>query len=102
MKNIRIDEIAKVVSGYSGDPDTRDSKQLQLTGRIDDLPLGTVVYVQREEDKLVLIKQSELDRLQDRDDWLEALEQAGVDNWQGWDTAKDIKAEWHRENGDDN
>ena len=30
-------------------------------------------------------------------DWLAALEAAGVDNWEGFDYAHDILAEWNQE-----
>lgn len=90
--------IATIVSAYSGDPDTRDSRRIQEIGNIDHLPIGTVLYAQNSQDGTVVITQAELDRLQERDDWLNALEAAGVDNWQGWDEAKDIQAEWDEEN----
>ena len=32
-------------------------------------------------------------KLQDRDDWLCCLESAGVDNWEGYDVAQDIRDE---------
>lgn len=38
----------------------------------------------------ILIEKSEYIELQDRDHFLSCLEQAGVDNWQGWDDAVDI------------
>lgn len=97
---MKLEPMATVVSGYSGDPDTRGNKRLQLTGDLTDLAIGTVLYVQRDEDKTVVITQARLDRLEARAEWLEALEQAGVDNWSGWDVAKDIQKEWDDENGD--
>lgn len=30
-------------------------------------------------------------------DWLHALEAAGVDNWEGFDYAQEIYAEWQQE-----
>lgn len=45
----------------------------------------------------VTISKSEYDTLLDRDRWLCALECAGVDNWQGWDEAIEIRNEWYRE-----
>ena len=30
-------------------------------------------------------------------DWLHALEAAGVDNWEGFEHAQEIYAEWNRE-----
>lgn len=90
--------VAKVVSGFSGDPDSRGSKMLRETANIDDLPIGTLVYADIADEPTVVITQAHLDRLEARAEWLEALEQAGVDNWQGWDTAKDIQAEWDQQN----
>lgn len=92
--------IAKVVSGYSGDPDTRGNKNVQVTASLADLPVGTILYAKSAtDDTIVIITQSRLDQLEARAEWLEALEQAGVDNWDGWDVARDIKAEWDQENG---
>ncbi len=39
----------------------------------------------------VKIKLSEYARLKERSDWLSCLETAGVDNWEGYDYACDIK-----------
>lgn len=95
------DAIAKVVSGYSGDPDTRGDKTLQLVGSLADLPIGTILYAKNSDDDTVVITQAELDRLEERCSWLEALEQAGVDNWNGWDVACEIRDEWIQENIDE-
>jgi hypothetical protein len=38
----------------------------------------------------VFIEQSEYDSLMDGEDWLLALEAAGVDNWEGYDFAREI------------
>lgn len=35
----------------------------------------------------VLISKAELDRLQDVDRFMDALEEAGVDNWEGYEIA---------------
>jgi hypothetical protein len=32
-----------------------------------------------------------------RDEWLEALEAAGVDNWEGFDEVREIYKEWNQE-----
>lgn len=40
---------------------------------------------------MVLVEESELKKLQERDDWLSCLEAAGVDNWCGWDLACEIR-----------
>lgn len=39
----------------------------------------------------VTITKKEYERLLEDSDWLSCLEQAGVDNWDGWDYAIDIK-----------
>lgn len=93
--------IAKVVSGYSGDPDTRNSKFLQVVGSLEDLPIGTILYAKNTDDNTVVITQAELDRLEERCGWLDALEAAGVDNWDGWDEAREIRNQWIQENIDE-
>lgn len=35
----------------------------------------------------------EIERLQERERWLRALEYAGVDNWEGWDSACEVLQE---------
>lgn len=37
-----------------------------------------------DEPEMVVITKAEHDRLLERDDWLECLEAAGVDNWEGY------------------
>lgn len=106
-----LDPVAVIVSGYSGDPDTRGNRMIQSIGDINSLPIGTTLYTTSiphlaittpgEPENRVIITQSELDRLEARDEWLNALEAAGVDNWQGWDEARDIQDEWKRENGEE-
>ena len=44
--------------------------------------------------KTVTISQSEYDRLQEASDKLDALEQTGVDDWQGYGIAMDLLEEW--------
>jgi len=41
-------------------------------------------------EEMIEIKKSEYDSLRDRDDWLTCLESAGVDNWEGYDFAREI------------
>ena len=50
-------------------------------------------------DNMVEITEEEFDRLQERDDFLFALECAGVDNWEGIDQAYEFLREW-REDSD--
>ena len=50
-------------------------------------------YQQKRIDEL----NEERDKLLERDAWLCALEAAGVDNWDGWDFAKETLAEWEAE-----
>ena len=47
--------------------------------------------------KMVEITEEEFDRLQERDDFLSALECAGVDNWEGIDEAHEILREWQED-----
>lgn len=47
--------------------------------------------------KTVTITQREYDDLLEDSLWLSALESAGVDNWGGWDTARDLYNEWKAE-----
>lgn len=41
--------------------------------------------------EMVTITKAEYQRLLDRDDWLDCLEAAGVDNWSGFDDAREIQ-----------
>lgn len=41
----------------------------------------------------VIISSAEYERLTDRDFWLDCLEAAGVDNWQGYDFAREMYEE---------
>lgn len=43
------------------------------------------------DDEMVTIKKSEYEQLIERDIWLQCLEAAGVDNWQGMEEAIRIK-----------
>ena len=51
--------------------------------------------------KMVEITEEEFERLQERDDFLSALEAAGVDNWDGYYEAQLIQKEWYRESDED-
>ncbi len=53
------------------------------------------------EAKTVTISRRDFDQLIDRDEWLDCLEAAGVDNWSGYDVAVDISRENGREDDDD-
>ena len=46
---------------------------------------------------LVTITVDEYNRLLERSEWLEALEQTGVDNWCGWDDAINLRNSWKGE-----
>lgn len=50
-----------------------------------------------ESESTITITKNEHDRLVERDEWLSDLEQAGVDNWQGYDEACDIRRERKKE-----
>ena len=51
--------------------------------------------------KLIEITEEEFGRLQERDDFLSALEAAGVDNWDGYYEAHRIQKEWYGESDED-
>lgn len=59
---------------------------------MNDIP-GTMPDEQPPEEKMVTIPQAEYDYLKKRVDWLECLEAAGVDNWEGYDEARNIRDE---------
>ena len=42
-------------------------------------------------EEMVTITKAEYDELIDRVDWLDCLEAAGVDNWEGWEEACAIR-----------
>ena len=44
--------------------------------------------------EMVTITKMEYDKLLDDSRWLQCLEEAGVDNWQGRDEAVVIKKQW--------
>ena len=48
-------------------------------------------------DETVTISKSEYERLVKDSRWLACLDAAGVDNWEGIDTAFDIRKEWDEE-----
>lgn len=53
--------------------------------------------LEAEKTKTVTITQEEYDDLLEDSLWLSALECAGVDNWGGCDTARDLYNEWKAE-----
>lgn len=46
-----------------------------------------------EHEDTVTISRKEYNRLKEREDWLQCLETAGVDNWSGIDEAYDLREE---------
>lgn len=50
-----------------------------------------------EEVEMVTITKEEYYRLLNRDDWLGWLEAAGVDSWEGYDVAQDMRGESEEE-----
>jgi hypothetical protein len=46
---------------------------------------------------MITISEEEYNKMLDRIMWLDALEAAGVDNWQGFDEAREIYKEWTEE-----
>jgi len=51
----------------------------------------------RENEEYVQIKKKDLEKLQERSNWLTCLEHAGVDNWMGIDFACDLRNEMEKE-----
>lgn len=49
--------------------------------------------------KTVTIPQEEYEELLNNDLWVRALEEAGVDNWEGYDEAREIYRELHHRQG---
>lgn len=48
-------------------------------------------------EETITISLKEYNSLCERNDWLNCLEAAGVDNWCGWDEAINIRDEWNAE-----
>ena len=46
---------------------------------------------------MITISEEEYNKMLDRLMWLDALERAGVDNWDGWEEAQEIYQEWKQE-----
>jgi len=46
---------------------------------------------------MITISEEEYNKTLDHIMWLDALEAAGVDNWQGFDEAREIYQEWDQE-----
>jgi hypothetical protein len=46
---------------------------------------------------MITISEEEYNKMLDRIMWLDALEAAGVDNWEGFDEAREIYKEWNQE-----
>lgn len=51
-------------------------------------------------EEMITIKKSEYESLLEDSNWLQALENAGVDNWQGIDFAHDLMKEYELEDDD--
>jgi hypothetical protein len=47
-------------------------------------------------EEMISIPKKEYERLRERDDWLQCLEAAGVDNWDGFDYAIEMREESSR------
>lgn len=43
------------------------------------------------EEDMITITKAEYDRLRESETWLDCLEAAGVDNWEGIDAAREIR-----------
>jgi hypothetical protein len=46
---------------------------------------------------MITVSEEEYTEMLDRLMWLDALEAAGVDNWDGWEEAQEIYQEWNQE-----
>jgi hypothetical protein len=46
---------------------------------------------------MITVSEEEYTEMLDRLMWLDALEAAGVDNWGGFDEAREIYQEWNQE-----
>ncbi len=55
-----------------------------------------------EKNEMITITKQEYEKLLKDSYWLNALETAGVDNWEGYGVAKDYLKEWNNEDGEDN
>lgn len=51
---------------------------------------------------MITISEKHYRELRERDDWLSALEAAGVDNWDGYEEAMKIADEWNNEHSEEN
>lgn len=51
---------------------------------------GILSFIQKHQDGIALINRDALSNMVDRVEWLCCLEAAGVDNWEGYDDAKDL------------
>jgi hypothetical protein len=51
-------------------------------------------------EEMVTITKKEYKRLFKREEWLSCLEAAGVDNWEGFDYAREIKNEQDEQDDD--
>jgi hypothetical protein len=49
-------------------------------------------------EEMITITKEEYDQLCKESDWLSWLEAAGVDNWEGFDEARNMRDEWKAEN----
>lgn len=64
---------------------------------VEDLLAEDWYIIGEESPKLINLPEEEYNKLVKRSDWLMCLEHAGVDNWEGYDIASDIRAEYEEE-----
>lgn len=76
--------IAKAVEETGGEP-TLDEMLI-----VNDRAMNYFILEYEEQKNLNSILSNKIDELQKRVDWLNCLECAGVDNWNGWEYALDI------------
>lgn len=51
---------------------------------------GVLTFIKNHQDGIALINKDALSNMVDRVEWLGCLEAAGVDNWEGYDDARDF------------
>lgn len=69
--------------------------EIQAIFRYYDFHNKGTLWLEKELNKLMdeyeVENKAYIKRLEDRDEWLQCLENAGVDNWEGFSLAQDIK-----------
>lgn len=74
----------QVIEGSGGEP---TEKEMVM---VNELAMKYYIEKYKEEKDNVESLTRKVERLEERDEWLSCLEAAGVDNWDGYDIARDI------------